>query len=169
MIQNNLFTSDVIADPYAYYGGGYGRRPNFQLERGPMNCGLNPGMTNLNRLFAPASRTVSPPLRRIQERPRPGFTRPSRGRTPPGLVVRFTCGTIIADQFITRTAPSIWRCAKIRPHLTSQTQGVETWRPFVAADALKELLDGCPETEGFPWNVMWRENLADGPAFPRSW
>jgi len=32
-IQDNLFTSDVIADPYAYYGRLRGGRPN-SLERG---------------------------------------------------------------------------------------------------------------------------------------
>jgi cytochrome P450 len=131
-IQDNLFTSEVIADPYAYYGRLREEDPihwneAYELWVVTRHDDLT-WLTRHHELFSSAV---------FKNDPRPAY--PPIDESDLGLYdyVRNYQG----DQFIQHDRPEHLEMRKI-VHTYFTPKAMETWRPFVR-DAVKELLDAA--------------------------
>jgi len=131
-IQDNLFTPEVIADPYAYYGRLREEDPihwneAYELWVVTRHDDLT-WLTRHHELFSSAV---------FKNDPRPAY--PPIGESDLGLYdyVRSYQG----DQFIQHDRPEHLEMRKI-VHTYFTPKAMETWRPFVR-DAVKELLDAA--------------------------
>jgi cytochrome P450 len=131
-IQDNLFTPEVIADPYAYYGRLREEDPihwndDYELWVVTRHDDLT-WLTRHHELFSSAV---------FKNDPRPAY--PPIDESDLGLYdyVRNYQG----DQFIQHDRPEHLEMRKI-VHTYFTPKAMETWRPFVR-DAVKELLDAA--------------------------
>lgn len=131
-IQDNLFTQEVIADPYAYYGRLREEDPihwneAYELWVVTRHDDLT-WLTRHHELFSSAV---------FKNDPRPAY--PPIDESDLGLYdyVRNYQG----DQFIQHDRPEHLEMRKI-VHTYFTPKAMETWRPFVR-DAVKELLDAA--------------------------
>jgi len=131
-IQDNLFTPEVIADPYAYYGRLREEDPihwneDYELWVVTRHDDLT-WLTRHHELFSSAV---------FKNDPRPAY--PPIDESDLGLYdyVRNYQG----DQFIQHDRPEHLEMRKI-VHTYFTPRAMETWRPFVR-DAVKELLDAA--------------------------
>ena len=131
-IQDNLFTPEVIADPYAYYGRLREEDPihwneAYELWVVTRHDDLT-WLTRHNELFSSAV---------FKNDPRPAY--PPIDESDLGLYdyVRNYQG----DQFIQHDRPEHLEMRKI-VHTYFTPKAMETWRPFVR-DAVKDLLDAA--------------------------
>jgi len=131
-IQDNLFTPDVIADPYAYYGRLREEDPVHWNEAYELwVITRHDDLTWLTRHHELFSSAV------FKNDPRPAY--PPIDESDLGLYdyVRNYQG----DQFIQHDRPEHLEMRKI-VHTYFTPKAMETWRPFVR-DAVKELLDAA--------------------------
>jgi cytochrome P450 len=133
-IQDNMFTPDVIADPYAYYGRLRDEDPvhwndTYALWVITRHDDVT-WMTRHNELFSSAV---------FRNDPRPAY--PAIDESDLGLYEYVR--NYQADQFIQHDRPEHLDMRKI-VHGYFTPKAMESWRPFVV-NAVKELLDAAEE------------------------
>src|SRR3954465_9154808 len=131
-LKDDMFTPDVIADPYAYYGRLRDEDPvhwneQYELWVVPRHDDLV-WLTRHHELFSSAV---------FRNDPRPAY--PPIDEPDSGL-----CGYVRAyqgDQFIQHDRPEHLEMRRVM-HSYFTPKSVEAWRPFVVS-AVKELLDAA--------------------------
>jgi cytochrome P450 len=133
-VQDNMFTPDVIADPYSYYGRLRDEDPvhwnnTYELWVITRHDDVT-WMTRHNELFSSAV---------FRNDPRPAY--PAIDESDLGLYEYVR--NYQADQFIQHDRPEHLDMRKI-VHGYFTPKAMESWRPFVV-NAIKELLDAAEE------------------------
>jgi cytochrome P450 len=133
-VQDDMFTPDVIADPYAYYGRLRDEDPvhwnkDYELWVITRHDDVT-WMTRHNELFSSAV---------FRNDPKPAY--PAIDESDLGLYEYVR--NYQADQFIQHDRPEHLDMRKI-VHGYFTPKAMESWRPFVV-DAIKELLDAAEE------------------------
>jgi cytochrome P450 len=133
-VQDDMFTRDVIADPYAYYGRLRDEDPvhwnkDYELWVITRHDDVT-WMTRHNELFSSAV---------FRNDPKPAY--PAIDESDLGLYEYVR--NYQADQFIQHDRPEHLDMRKI-VHGYFTPKAMESWRPFVV-DAIKELLDAAEE------------------------